>query len=147
MRLLPHPATGVPTIAFPPCCPVLTTLPALTWLPLTYQPTPIICFPTRYRSKMMSIAYNLRTSATLRGKVLSGALTPEALCQLSSEQLAEGTAIGTARQKAKTKAAAQITLKSEDLEVVVEQKEGGTKMVRKSRSPPVPAVLLLLRCL
>ena len=84
---------------------------------------------------MMSIAYNLRTSATLRGKVLSGALTPEALCQLSSEQLAEGTAIGTARQKAKTKAAAQITLKSEDLEVVVEQKEGGTKMVRDSHSP------------
>lgn len=64
-------------------------------------------------------------ACTFTGKrVLSGELIPKTLCQLTAEQLAEGTATATARESAKAKAAASITLRSADLQVIVQQKEG-----------------------
>ena len=60
--------------------------------------------------------------------MISGELSPESLCSLPSQLLAEGTANGLAIQNAKEKGTESATLKSEDLEVIVGQKEGGTKM-------------------
>ena len=100
---------------------------------------------------MISLAFNLQSSKTLRERVLTGVLTPAALCQLSSEQLAEGTVTAAARQSAKAKSAASRTLKSADLQVVVETKEGRpsardvyAEQVQRPATPPTAACHLCM---
>lgn len=81
----------------------------------------------RYVGKLKSLLFNLRSSAELRGQVISGGLSAQELCRAASHAMASTSAVA-ARASALTDAAAAVTVASEDMEVVVQKKEGGTKM-------------------